>query len=100
MGSYRAELKESGSRFLRECPHLKIEIWGTRLRWGWCSAPKNKRRDPRPAFWLEDVHRADFLAIIAPGQKNFSLRNVSAFRLVWSRAGKDTNLETVENQML
>jgi hypothetical protein len=23
--------KESGSRFPRECPHLKIEIWGTQL---------------------------------------------------------------------
>jgi hypothetical protein len=27
-------------------------------------APANA--DPRPAFWLEDVHRADFFAITAP----------------------------------
>jgi polygalacturonase len=49
--------------------------------------------DSRPAFWLEDVHRVDFFAITAPGQQNFSLHNVESFRLLWSRAGKDTNLE-------
>jgi hypothetical protein len=48
--------------------------------------------DPRPAVWLEDVHRADLFAITAPVQPNFSLRNVSDFRLGWSRAGKDSNI--------
>ena len=47
--------------------------------------------DPRPAIWLEDVHRADFFAITAPPQGNFSLHGVSDFRLAWSRAAKDTN---------
>lgn len=47
-------------------------------------------RDSRPAFWLEDVHRADFFAITAPPQSNFSLHNVVDFRLAWSRAAKDT----------
>ena len=61
-------------------------------------APANA--DPRPAFWLEDVHRADFFAITAPKQQNFSLHNVSEFRLAWSRAAKDTDLAAVEDQVL
>ena len=56
--------------------------------------------DPRPAFWLEDVHRADFFAITAPPQGNFSLHSVSDFRLAWSRAAKDTNLEKAEEQVV
>ncbi len=54
--------------------------------------------EPRPAFWLEDVHRADFFAVTAPSQGNFSLHSVSDFRLAWSRAGKDTNLEEADGQ--
>ncbi len=60
-----------------------------------CSAP-----DPRPAFWLEDVHRADFFAITAPAQANFALRNVSDLRVLWSRAAKDTALDQVANQVI
>ena len=56
--------------------------------------------DPRPAFWLEDVHRADFFAITAPPQPNFSLHNVSDFRLLWSRAAKDTTLANADNQVI
>ncbi len=56
--------------------------------------------DPRPAFWLEDVHRADFFAITAPPQPNFALRNVSGLRILWSRAAKDTTLETVTSQTI
>lgn len=56
--------------------------------------------DPRPAFWLEDVHRADFFAITAPQQENFSLHNVSEFRLFWSRAAKDTNLPSAGDQLI
>jgi polygalacturonase len=59
-------------------------------------APANK--DPRPAFWLEDVHRADFFAITAPRQKNFSLRNVTDFRLGWSRAADDVNVAKTGSQ--
>jgi polygalacturonase len=54
--------------------------------------------DPRPAFWLEDVHRADFFAITAPPQPNFALRKVTDLRIHWSRAAKDTTLATVDNQ--
>jgi polygalacturonase len=61
-------------------------------------APQNA--DPRPAFWLEDVHRADFFAITAPGTPNFALRNVTDLRILWSRAAKDTTLATADNQSL
>jgi hypothetical protein len=54
--------------------------------------------DPRPAFWLEDVHRADFFAITAPPQENFALRNVSDLRITWSRAAKDTTLGQAADQ--
>jgi polygalacturonase len=56
--------------------------------------------DPRPAFWLEDVHRADFSAINAPSQANFALRNVSDLRILWSRAAKDTTVDQVANQTI
>jgi hypothetical protein len=45
--------------------------------------------DPRPAFYLEDVHRADFFAITAPVQANFTRRNVTDMRILWSRAVAD-----------
>jgi polygalacturonase len=54
--------------------------------------------DPRPAFWLEDVHCADFFAITAPKQPNFALRNVTDLRILWSRAVADTALEQVTSQ--
>jgi len=56
-------------------------------------APANP--DPRPAFWLEDTHRTDFLAVTAPPQRNFSVHRISDFRIGWSRAAKDTTLATV-----
>jgi len=56
--------------------------------------------DPRPAFWLEDVHRADFFAITAPPQPNFSLHKVTDLRIGWSRAAKDTTLTTADNQII
>ncbi|HEY4009525.1 MAG TPA: glycoside hydrolase family 28 protein [Acidobacteriaceae bacterium] len=61
-------------------------------------APSNP--DPRPAFWLEDVHRADFFAITAPPQPNFSLHNVTDLRILWSRATKDTAFANVSEQMI
>jgi hypothetical protein len=51
-----------------------------------------EQADARPAFWLEDVHRADFFAITAPAQSNFTLRHVSDLRILWSRAAKDVTL--------
>ena len=56
--------------------------------------------DPRPAFWLEDVHRADFFAITAPSQPNFALHNVSDLRIFWSRAAQDTKLTHADQQIL
>jgi polygalacturonase len=56
--------------------------------------------DPRPAFWLEDVDRADFFAITAPPQPNFSLHNVRDLRIFWSRAAKDTTLPRADAQVI
>jgi polygalacturonase len=56
--------------------------------------------DPRPAFSLSDVHRADFFAITAPKQANFSLHNVSDIRLLWCRAAKDTQISDVQDDLL
>jgi polygalacturonase len=76
--------------FVRHLKHLEmshVEI-----------APING--DPRPAFWLEGVHRADFFAITAPQQPNFALRNVSDLRILWSRASKDVTLGQVATQTI
>ena len=57
--------------------------------------------DPRPAIWLEDVHRADFFAVTAPtASPNFSLHNVTDLRIGWSRAAKDTTLEKADSHVL
>jgi polygalacturonase len=61
--------------------------------------------DPRPAFWLEDVHRADFFAITAPQpdnatHANFSLHNVTDLRILWSRAAKDATLANAANETI
>jgi hypothetical protein len=57
-----------------------------------------EKTDERPAFWLEDVERADFFAITAPGEKNFALRKVKDLRILWSRAAKDVSVAEVEEQ--
>lgn len=55
--------------------------------------------DQRASFVLEDVTRADFLAITAPtSPAAFGLRKVSDLRIHLSRAAKDTVLATAENQ--
>jgi hypothetical protein len=56
--------------------------------------------DPRPAIWVEDVHRADFFAITAAPKPNFVLRNITDFRLFWSRAAKDATIAAAAEQML
>jgi polygalacturonase len=76
--------------FIRHLKHLEmshVEI-----------APLNQ--DPRPAFWLEDVRRADFFAITAPPQPNFALRDVSDLRILWSHAAKDTTLAQATNEII
>jgi polygalacturonase len=62
--------------------------------------------DARPAFYLEDVDRADFFAITAPragGQSasgNFALDNVKDLRIGWSRAAADTVLDSADKKLL
>jgi len=58
--------------------------------------------DVRPAFYLDDVDRADFFAITAPHGANgvFSLHSVKDLRIGWSRAAADVVLQTVDNKTL
>ena len=57
--------------------------------------------DARPSFVLEDVERADFLAITAPTQPQaFALRQVKDLRVNLSRAAKDTRLPSADGQMI
>jgi polygalacturonase len=56
--------------------------------------------DARPSFVLQDVNRADFLAITAPTPSAFALHKVTDLRMMWSRAVKDTQLATADNQTL
>jgi polygalacturonase len=57
--------------------------------------------DGRPSFVLEDVERADFLAITAPtSPAAFALRHARDIRVSLSRAAKDAVLDTAVNQVL
>ena len=55
--------------------------------------------DPRPTFYLDDVDRADFLAVTAASPA-FSLNNVKDFRIVASRAAADTTIASTASQQL
>jgi polygalacturonase len=47
--------------------------------------------DPRPCFYLEDVHRADFVAITAPSTPPaFSINKSTDIRILLSRAAPDS----------
>lgn len=57
--------------------------------------------DPRPAIYLRDVERADFLAVTAPSSPQapaFALHGVKDLRIMLSRAAKDTTLANADNQ--
>ena len=58
--------------------------------------------DARPAFYLEDVTRADFFAITAPRTADgaFALHGVKDLRIGWSRAAADTALDSADNKTL
>ncbi|WP_213803691.1 glycoside hydrolase family 28 protein [Granulicella sp. dw_53] len=57
--------------------------------------------DPRPSFFLQDVTRADFIAVTAPtNPAAFTLNKVADLRIALSRAAKDTQLATADNQSL
>ena len=66
----------------------------------------NATPDARPAFYLQDVNRADFFSITAPrapspsGDGAFALRDVKDLRIGWSRAAADTTLPTADNKIL
>ena len=57
--------------------------------------------DARPAFVLDSVDRADFIAVTAPvAPPAFHLVNVTDVRILISRAAKDTVLATVTDQTI
>ena len=62
----------------------------------------NAKPDVRPAFYLNDVNRADFFAITAPPgpEGAFALHDVKDLRVGWSRAAKDTVMSSADNTML
>ena len=55
--------------------------------------------DARPSFYLEDVNRADFLAVTAPtAEPAFRLNRVTDLRIAFSRAAKDTQMESADER--
>jgi polygalacturonase len=57
--------------------------------------------DPRPSFYLDNVNRADFIAVTAPkGIAAFHLDKVTDLRILLSRAAKDAQMESADNQTL
>lgn len=57
--------------------------------------------DGRPSFVLEDVSRADFIAITAPTEPAaFALRNARDVRILLSRAAKDVVLDTATDKTI
>lgn len=55
--------------------------------------------DPRPAFQLEDVTRADFFAVTVPAPA-FTLKKVKDFRVAWSRSVADTTIASADDKTL
>ena len=62
----------------------------------------NATPDARPAFYLQDVNRADFFSITAPRTSDgaFALHDVKDLRIGWSRAASDVTLPTADNKTL
>jgi polygalacturonase len=60
----------------------------------------NATSDARPAFYLDEVNRADFFAITAPANNGnaFALHGVKDLRIGWSRATADITLPTADNK--
>jgi polygalacturonase len=57
--------------------------------------------DLRPSFYLDTVNRADFIAVTAPTAfPAFHLDKVTDLRILLSRAAKDTQLESIDHQIL
>ena len=62
----------------------------------------NATPDPRPAFYLHDVERADFFALTAPRgpEGALALRQVKDMRIAWSRAAADAQINSADEKML
>ena len=60
----------------------------------------NATPDARPAFYLQDVERADFFAVTAPRNADgaFALHNVKDLRIGWSRAAADVVLASADGK--
>jgi polygalacturonase len=57
--------------------------------------------DPRPSFFLDNVARADFIAVTAPtANPAFHLDKVTDLRILLSRAAKDIQLESADNKTI
>jgi polygalacturonase len=57
--------------------------------------------DARPSFYLDGVNRADFVAVTAPTTPPaFALHKVTDLRIAISRAARDTQLATVDDQTI
>jgi polygalacturonase len=57
--------------------------------------------DQRPSFYLEEVNRADFIAVTAPTTPPaFALNKVADLRILLSRATKDTQLDSVDHKII
>jgi polygalacturonase len=57
--------------------------------------------DPRASFYLTGVDRADFISVTAPkGVSAFHLDQVKDLRILLSRAAKDTQRDSADNQSL
>ena len=86
----------------RPCPNLTIERGGPTPSQGFfLRHMKNVEvshaevqpvaADPRASFYLEDLHRADFVAVTAPSTPPaFSINNSSDVRIRISRAAPDS----------
>jgi polygalacturonase len=62
----------------------------------------NGTADARPAFYLDDVTRADFFAVTAArgAEGAFSLHDVKDLRIGWSRASVDAVLSRVDHKII
>ncbi|HWY99675.1 MAG TPA: glycoside hydrolase family 28 protein [Edaphobacter sp.] len=57
--------------------------------------------DQRPSFYIEEVNRADFIAVTAPtAPPAFALNKVTDLRILMSRAAKDTQLDSVDHKII
>ena len=57
--------------------------------------------DPRPSFFLQNVDRADFIAVTAPsGIPAFHLDKVTDLRILLSRAAPDTQLPSADRKII